>query len=156
MYDKKKSFVVRFVAMFIIIALMVPMIASAAVHETAQPYASAYLDGYGAYVSLSGGGKIRVYFNVSGTGYMDEIGALSIEIYECSTNSSDLDDWEWKDTFLHDSTSGMLSYNDDYHSGYVTYNGTAGKYYKAYVCIWAGENDDGDTRYFWTSAKKAT
>lgn len=152
MYNKKKSVVVRLVALVLIAVMLLPMGVSAAV----QPRASYYLDAYNAYVSLSGGGKIRVYFNVSGTGYMDEIGALSIEIYECSTNSSDLDDWEWKDTFLHDSTSGMLSYNDDYHSGYVTYKGTAGKYYKAYVCIWAGENDDGDTRYFWTSAKKAT
>lgn len=157
MYNKKKSFVVRFVAMLIIIALMAPMTASAAVPETVQPYASAYLDGYGAYVSFPGDGEVRVYFNVSGTGYMDEIGALSIEIYECSTNSSDLDDWTWKESFLQNSTSGMLSYNDDFHSGHVAYeDGTTGKYYKAYVCVWAGEDGDGDTRYFWTTARKAT
>lgn len=152
MYNKKSG-IVRILAVILVLAMVIPVGASAA---TGQSRASDYLTSYNAYISLPGSGKVRVYFNVSGTGYMDEIGALSIEIYECSTNSSDLDDWEWKDTFLHDSTSGMLSYNDDYHSGYVTYNGTAGKYYKAYVCIWAGENDDGDTRYFWTSAKKAT
>ena len=87
---------------------------------------------------------------------MDELGALSIQLYECSTNSSNIDDWEWKTTFTYDSTPGMLSYNDDYHSGHVDYYGTAGKWYKAYVCIWGGEDGDGDTRYFWTSAKKAT
>ena len=37
----------------------------------------------------------------------------------------------------------------------LTYNGTAGKYYKAYVCIWGGKDGDGDTRYFWTSAKNS-
>ena len=153
MYNSKK-FIIRILAAVLTLTMLIPMGVGAT--TAVQPRASDYLDSYNAYISLPGSGKVRVYFNVEGTGYMDEIGALSIEIYECSTNSSDLDDWEWKDTFLHDSTSGMLSYNDDYHSGYVTYNGTAGKYYKAYVCIWAGENDDGDTRYFWTSAKKAT
>ena len=87
---------------------------------------------------------------------MDELGALSIEIYECSTNSSNIKDWTWKTTFTHDSTPSMLSYNDDYHSGHVDYYGTAGKWYKAYVCIWGGKDGAGDTRYFWTSAKKAT
>lgn len=87
---------------------------------------------------------------------MDELGALSIEIYECSTNSSNIKDWEWKKTFTHDSTPGMLSYNDDYHSGHVDYYGIAGKWYKAYVCIWGGENGAGDTRYFWTYARQAT
>ena len=80
---------------------------------------------------------------------MDELGALSISIYE----STDGTNWTWKKTFTHDSTSGMLSYNDDYHSGYVSYNGVAGRYYKAYVCIWGGKDGDGDTRYFYTSAK---
>lgn len=121
-----------------------------------QPYASYYLDSYGAYVYPAGNSLIQVYFDVEGTGYMDELGSLSIQIYECSTNSSDIDDWTWRTTFTHDSTPGMLSYNDDFHAGHVDYYGTAGKYYKAYVCIWGGKDGDGDTRYFWTSAKKAT
>ena len=153
MHNKKKSAIVRLVAVMIIFAMLLPVGAIAATVETTQPRASYYLSAYNAYVYIAGGGEIRVYFNAQGTGYMDELGALSIQIYECSTNSSDIDDWEWKKTFTHDSTSGMLSYDDNYHSGYVTYYGTAGKYYKAYVCIWGGKNGDGDTRYFWTSAK---
>lgn len=153
MYHTKKSALVRIVAMIMIVVMLIPVGASASVAETVQPRASAYLSGYGAYVYLPGTGEVRVYFNVSGTNYMDELGALSIKIYECSTNSPDQDDWTWKKTFTHDSTAGMLSYNDDFHSGYVSYSGTAGKYYKAYVCIWGGKDGDGDTRYFWTSVK---
>ena len=149
MYNIKKSLVVRLVTMLMVIALMVPMGASAAMPETVQPYASAYLDNYNAYVYLPGGGEVRVYFNVEGTGYMDEIGTLFIELYE----SDDGSDWDCVETFNHYSTSGMLSYSDDYHSGYVSYDGTAGNYYKAYVCIWAGKNGNGDSRYFWTSVK---
>lgn len=154
MYKRKKSAMIRLVALVIVIALLVPMGANAATMPTVQPYASYYLDSYSAYVYLTGDGEVQVWFNVYGTGTMDEIGALSIKIYECATNSSNLDDWEWKKTFTHDSTSGMLGYDDYSHCGHVSYDGTAGKYYKAYVCVWGGKNGDGDTRYFWTSAKK--
>lgn len=144
---------VRYTALILVFAIVLPVFCSAAVIEPVQPRASYYLDNYGAYVYLPGDGEVRVYFNVTGTGYMDELGALIIQIYECSTNSSNLDDWTWKTTFRHNTTSGMLSYNDNYHSGYVSYDGTAGKFYKAYVCIWGGKDGDGDTRYFWTSPK---
>lgn len=149
MCKKNTSTAVRFIALLLIFSLIVPVYANAAVVETVQPRASAYLDNYGAYVYLPGNGQVQVYFNVTGTGYMDELGALSIRIYE----STDGVTWTWKKTFTHDSTAGMLSYNDDFHTGHVTYNGVVGRYYKAYVCIWGGKNGQGDTRYFWTSAK---
>ncbi len=148
MYNKK-SFVVRLLAVIMIVAMIVPMSVSAAMPQTVQPYASAYLDNYSAYVYLPGDGEVRVYFNVQGTGYMDELGALTIELWESSNGS----DWDWVETFNHDTTSGMLSYNDNYHSGYVSYDGTAGYYYKAYVGIWGGKDGSGDSRYFWTSVK---
>lgn len=149
MCKKNTSTVIRFIALLLILSLTVPVYANAAVAETIQPRASAYLDNYGAYVYLPGNGEVQVYFNVTGTGTMDEIGALSIKIYE----STDGTNWTWKDTFMHDLTPGMLSYNDYFHYGHVSYNGVAGRYYKAYVCIWAGKDGQGDTRYFWTSVK---
>ena len=83
---------------------------------------------------------------------MDEVGALRIEIYESSDNST----WTYKKTFSHASYSNMLKQDAICHMDCVTYQGTIGKYYKAYVCIWAGKDGSGDTRYFWTSSKKAT
>ena len=149
MYTIKKSLGIRLLAILLVATLIIPVGASAAVHETVQPFASSYLSSYSAYVYLPGGAEVRVYFNVSGTGTMDELGALTIELWE-SPNGSD---WDWVETFNHDTTSGMLSYNDNYHSGYVSYDGTAGYYYKAYVGIWGGKNGSGDSRYFWTSVK---
>lgn len=149
MYRAKKSFVVRMIAIVMALVFLMPVSASAAVPEVAQPYASAYLDNYTAYVYLPGTGEVRVYFNVEGTRYMDELGVLFIEVYE----SVDQTSWKCVKTFNHYSTSGMLSYNDDYHSGYVSYNGIAGRYYKAYVCVWGGKDGNGDNRYFWTSVK---
>jgi hypothetical protein len=149
MLNYRKKAMVRMIACVLIITMIIPVGVSAAV----EPRASDYLSAYNAYVYLPGDGEVRVYFNVQGTDDMDELGALTIQIYECSTNSSSLNDWEWKTAFAHENNPGMLGYDDFYHSGYVSYQGTPGKYYKAYVCIWAGKNGDGDTRYFWTSAK---
>ena len=83
---------------------------------------------------------------------MDELGTLNIKIYE----STDGENWTWVDTYKHDTTSGMLGYNKVYHSGHVDYQGTIGRYYKAYVCIWAGKDGTGDTRYMWTDIQRAS
>ena len=152
MYHTRKSVFFRLILLILAIAMVIPTGASAAVLEPAQPRASYYLNSYSAYIYPAGGGKIQIYFSAVGTNYMDELGALSISLYE----STDGINWTWKKTFTHDSTSGMLSYDDSYHSGHVDYQGVAGRYYKAYVCIWGGKNGAGDTRYFWTSAKIAT
>ena len=82
-----------------------------------------------------------------GTGDMDEIGVLSVKLYESANGTT----WTRVKTFSHEDYSTMLSYNDWYHSSYVSHQGTSGKYYKAYVCFWAGKNGNGDTRYMWTS-----
>lgn len=152
MYIRKHSNFIRLVAMIMVIALTLPAGASAATVGTVQPYASSYLDSYNAYVYPAGNGKIQVWFTVTGTRYMDTLGALTIKIYESTDNST----WTWKKSFSNGNYPSMVGYDDYYHSGHVDYQGVAGRYYRAYVCIWAGKDGDGDTRYFYTSSKKAT
>lgn len=152
MYNTKKNLLVRIVALVLVLATLAPLGASAAVAETVQPRASSYLDSYSAYVYPAGSGKVQVYYSVTGVDYMDEIGYLRIAIYESTDNSS----FTCVKTFTNANTPSLLAYNKFHHSGYVQYSGVAGRYYKAYVCVWAGENGSGDTRYFWTSSKKAT
>lgn len=83
---------------------------------------------------------------------MDDIGVLTIQLFE----STDQETWTWVKTYKHDSYSNMLGHNKIYHSGYVEYSGSIGRYYKAYVTIWAGSGNVGDTRYMWTQPQKAT
>lgn len=142
----RKSAFFRLAAFILILSLVLPVAVNASGIESR---ASAYLDSYGAYVYLPGDGEVRVYFNVQGTRTMDELGVLRIALYE----STDGINWTWVDTFNHDTTAGMLSYNDNYHSGHVSYDGVAGRYYKAYICVWGGKDGAGDTRYFWTTPK---
>ena len=131
-----------------LLALLVPCTVSAAtIDNTVQPYASNYLSSYSTYVCDMGGGDIQIWWEVMGTGYMDEIGTLSIRLYESTDNTN----WTHVKTFLHESNSKMLAQNDYFHCDYVSYQGNSSRYYKAYVCIWAGKNGNGDTRYMWAT-----
>lgn len=136
-----------------VVALLLALIFVYPIHAGAvEPRASDYLDSYNAYPYAAGLGKIQIWFNVTGTVYMDDIGSLSILIYESTDNST----WTWVKTFTHDKTAGMLAQNEIFYQGHVEYQGVIGRYYKAYVCIWAGKDGGGDTRYFWTGPVKAT
>lgn len=145
--NRRKPIAMKAILLLLVAALICPVSANAV-----EPRASDYLASYTAYVYPAGWGKVQAWINVEGTGYMDEIGALNIQIYESKDNET----WTWVDTFHFSDYPDMLGYNDYSHMSHVEYNGTIGRYYKAYVCIWAGKDGDGDTRYFWTSAKKAT
>lgn len=139
---------IKVLALCMIISLIFPISVSAATVETAQPYASRYLSAYNTYICRVGtGGQIQVWFDVMGTGTMDEIGVLSIELYEVSSDGTET----WLKTFRHESNSSMLIEDDWYHCSYVSYQGSSSKTYKAYVCIWAGKNGGGDTRYMWAT-----
>jgi len=82
MCAKKRISIVRALAMLLALALIAPIGANAAAVQTVQPCASNYLTSYSAYVYPAGSGKVQVYFTVKATGYMDDIGALTIKIYE--------------------------------------------------------------------------
>ena len=143
----RKSGLINITIVILVMILILPVNAFAV-----EPRASDYLEAYSAYVYPAGWGKVQVWVSVQGTGDMDEIGTLEIQLYE----SKDNENWYWVDTFMHPDDSDLLGYNDYYYTSYVEYNGTIGRYYKAYVCVWAGKDGDGDTRYFWTPSEKAT
>lgn len=152
MPSRKRTVLIRFVSVLLVCLLIAPAPVFATTTEIAQPYASAYLTSYNTYICPMGGGDLQIWFTVVGDTDMDYIGTMSIRLYESTDQSS----WKLVKTFLHEDYSSMLAEDDYFHSSYVSYDGTAGKYYKAYVCIYAGIGNSGDTRYMWTSVKKAT
>lgn len=144
---KKKSTLIRVVALLLVIIFICPVNADAV-----ESRASYYLDSYSAYIYPAGWGKVQIWFTIDGINYMDEIGTLSIKLYE----SKDGETWTWVKTFQHVDYPDMLGYNKICHTGHVEYTGTIGRYYKAYVGVWAGKDGEGDTRYFWIGPEKAT
>lgn len=143
----KKELWYKVTILLIVIALICPVNIKAV-----EPRASDYLEAYSAYIYPAGWGKIQVWFDVDGTGYMDEIGTLEIQLYESKDNET----WTWVKTYQFSDYTDMLAYNTFTHMSHVEYSGTIGRYYKAYVCVWAGKDGNGDTRYFWTPTEKAT
>ena len=146
------SIIYRFIVICLVISLLAPTSAFAATEDNIQPRASQYLTAYNTYICAVGGGDIQIWFEVMGTGKMDELGTLRIVLYESTDNTN----WTWKHTFLHEDNDTMLLKNDYWHMDCVSYDGVAGRYYKAYVCIWAGKNGSGDTRYMWATSVRAT
>ncbi|MEA4895638.1 MAG: hypothetical protein VB064_10305 [Oscillospiraceae bacterium] len=132
----KKKFISVF-AIILLISLYIAPEANAAVR------ASYYLSSYDAYIWSEGSGSMSVYFDVQGTGTMDEIGALSIRLQERPSGSST---WTTVKSYSHTDYNNMLSSNNDYYGSSVSYSGRAGYSYRAFITVWAGKNGSGDSR----------
>ena len=59
MERKKSHFLVKLIAITLVISLCAPIGAQAAMPETVQPLASAYLTDYRAYICAMGGGDLE-------------------------------------------------------------------------------------------------
>lgn len=140
-----KSALLKIIVLTLILSLCTPCVAMAVTTEEIRPYASNYLTAYNTYICDMGNGEFQIWYEVLGKGTMDEIGVLSIELYEVNSDGS----LTWVKTFHHEDYSSMLFYNDDYIYTYTPFQGSSSKTYKAQVCIWAGKNGSGDTRYMW-------
>lgn len=153
MKTRKKLFV-QVIAVILVMTLIMPINVGAAVPDAVQPRASDYLMAYTAYICAMGNGELEIWFSVTGTRIWADIGTLDIFLYE----SDDTVNWRRVKTFRHtdydDET--MLAHNTFDHVSCVEYQGTPGKYYKAFVCVWAGSETDGDSRYFWTDPEWCT
>ena len=104
--------------------------------------ASEYLDRYDAYIYSEGDGDISIWFEVEATGKMDEIGALSIRLQQKPDESST---WKTIKTYSYVNYPNMLSGNTHLYGSSVDYSGTEGYSYRAYVTVWAGNDEDGDS-----------
>ena len=141
-----KSMLIKLIVVCLVLSLFLPTTAMAA-DDSITPYASYYLNAYNTYICDLGNGQIQIWYEVAGTRIMDEVGVLSIELYEVKSDGS----LSWIKTFQHEDYSSMLAYDTDYTFSHVSYSGSSSKTYKAYVCIWAGKNGNGDTRYMWAT-----
>ena len=152
MYRKNGRFFVKIIAFILVISMCVPIGTKAATAETVEPRASAYLMAYTAYICAMGGGDLEIWFEVYGTDYWADIGVLTIYLYESTNNSS----FHWVKTFQFTEYEDMLWHDSTICMDHVDYEGVPGRYYKAYVQVWAGPEDGGDTRYFWTPVERCT
>lgn len=142
---KKK--IISVLAILLVISIYASTAASAV-----SARASLYLSSYCASIYPSGSGNMSVYFDVVGTGTMDQIGVLSIRLQQKPSGSST---WTTVQTYSHVNYTDMLADNTYYHSSSVSYSGISGYSYRAYVTVWAGKDGDGDSREILTASEVA-
>ena len=152
MERKKRHFLVKIIAIVLVISLCAPIGAQAAMPETVQPMASAYLTSYTAYICAMGDGNLEIWFEVLGTGTWADIGVLTVSLYE----STDGSNFYWVKAFSFTNYPNMLWHDTYICMDHVDYEGVPGRYYKAYVQVWAGPEDGGDGRYIWTPVELCT
>jgi hypothetical protein len=150
MYRKNSRFLVKLIAIILVVSLCAPIGVQAAMPETVSPQASDYLAEYTAYICAMGYGDLEIWFEVTGTRTWADIGVLTISLYESTDNSN----FYWVKSFHFSDHPNMLWHNDYFCVDHVDCEGVPGRYYKAYVQIWAGPEDDGDTRYIWTPVER--
>ena len=150
MERKKSRFLGKLIAIVLVVSLCVPIGAQAAMPETVAPMASDYLIDYTAYICAMGGGDLEIWWEVTGTRTLADVGVLSVSLYE----STDGTNFYWVDSFRFTDYPNMLWHDTYICVGHVDYEGVPGRYYKAYVHVWAGPEDGGDGRYIWTPVER--
>lgn len=152
MLMQKKTWFMKVIVLILVLALMTPVSVNAATPETVMPIASDYLAAYTAYICAMGSGNLEIWFEITGTGFQEYLGVMSIYLYESTDNVN----WYWVKTFQHEDYSQMLLTNAYFVMNHVDYEAVPGRYYKAYVGIWGGPDPGGDSRYIWTPSERAT
>lgn len=116
------------------VLLAVPVFAA----ETLTPRASDYIMSTCVYLDQTSSTQFDVWYEVIALGLMDELGAYKIRVQE-STNGSD---WTTVYTFTQTENPSMATQNSVVHTGYVSYTGVSGRYYRAKITMFA-ENSTG-------------
>ena len=76
----KKS--LRVISLILVLSALFMISAAAAYNPPDFPDASAYISSYSVSIINGGNGKLKVQFDITGTGIMTKIGASCIKIYK--------------------------------------------------------------------------
>lgn len=118
---------------------------------SASVKSSAYLDAYRAVLTPKSNGVIVISADVSGAGYMPELGVKTIYVYE----STDGKTFNWIRTYDSEDYPEMMGSGTVFYEDLFTFQGVVGRYYYAKACVYAGDSTGGDERYCNSAIKQA-
>ena len=144
-----KSYRLRFISILLILSALFSFSATAAYIPPDSPDASAYISSYSVSIINGGSGKLKVDFDITGTGTMTKIGASCIKIYK-STGAHIATIWH-----TDSGRSGMMGSNTIYHSDVETYTVTPGSYYVK-ITFHARNSSGSDSQTVTTGTKTIT
>lgn len=146
-----KRYSKKVIAMFLSLALLVVCVAVPVGAVDAR--SSLYLSYYRAWLTPVSGAKINVNVDVQAVSYMDNVGALSIKMYESSDGGAT---WDSDGTYASALYPELLVQDDYlYYDTAVVHQGTAGYKYYAVVTVYAGDSTGSDTREYQTTTVTA-
>lgn len=116
--------------------------------EAIEPKASSFFGRSSVYLCNVSGNYFEAWFDVTATGTMDAIGASVIKIQQ----SSDGVNWTTVKTCLKENYLYLVDYNSTTHTAGVSYTGTAGYYYRAYIELYAKKGVNTGTMSEYTSS----
>lgn len=116
------------IIMSVVLFFAIPVFA-----EESGTYSSIFFGSYDSAIYNTSGRNLEIWFDVVGNGSMDEIGVTCIELERSSNNS----DWTVVKTFLPEDYPQMICENTAMNYDCVSYLGTYGYYYRAYVTFYA-------------------
>ena len=116
--------------------------------EESSTWSSAFFTSHLQYLYKTSSTKFQAWFEVTGMRTMDKIGAKEIKIQR----SSDNENWTTMATYSMDSYSSLICENTSTHSACVTYTGTRGYYYRAYIKLYAKDSTGSGTWARYTSS----
>ena len=103
---------------------------SASAFETPVAYSSAYINSTTVSPTAGSGGAISIAYSITGTGVMDQIGTTGVDLYENGV--------------LIKTYSGVMVSSTYIYTGSITYSGTVGKSYYAFVGFKASKGGGSD------------
>lgn len=130
----------------VVIALAIP----AAATETATPYASNFFAASSTYLYKTSSTTFEVWFDIDAVGTMQKLGASEIRVQRSSDNVN----WTTVRTYTDDLYPHLMDTNSRTHDGYVTYTGSTGYYYRAFVIYYAENSSGYGEAYRYTASLK--
>lgn len=114
---------------------------------------SLYLSRYRAWLTPKSGAKINVNIDVQAVGDMDDVGALSVTMYESADGGST---WDTDGTYYSALFPELLDHDTYlYYDTPISHQGTAGYKYFAVVEVYAGDSTGSDSREYQTTTVTA-
>lgn len=133
----KKYIRIICVVMVALLLLAMPICA-----EEGSTYSSIFFGAYDSAIYASGR-TLEIWFDVVGNGMMDEIGVSNIKLQRSSNGSS----WSTVKNFYPEDYPQMICEDTSIAYDYVSYTGSYGYYYRAYVTFYA-KNSRGSGKTF--------
>lgn len=126
----------------LLLVLATCLIIPAMAVEEAVPRSSRFFSSFSAYLYHTSSTQFQIWFNVTATGMMDELGVNSIEVQRSTDNSN----WEYVKTYTKEEYENLVVSDTFDHSSYVTCSKASGYSYRAYVEFYA--KDSSGTGYY--------